>query len=240
MRHLAGRAFLDWDLAHAVAEPPVDRRRGQRDVERHAVVIRGQRLEVGADLVGNIAGSRRPIRADDDHVDLAMLHQVAAGIVGDHGMRHAVAAEFIGRQGRALVAGPRLVDPDMDRDAGVVRDIDRGQRRTPVDGGKPARIAVGQDVDRMTGRFSRRDRADQRQAVLADGAAERHVLVADQRRLGIGGLRARPGLQPRQPAAHARQRPVQVHGGGRVAPRSASAASNPASDGSVRIASATP
>ena len=55
--------------------------------------------------------------------------------------------ELPGRQAGALVARPRLVDPDMDRDAGIVRLVDRRQRGAPVDGGEPAGVAMGERVD---------------------------------------------------------------------------------------------
>ena len=60
---------------------------GQRDPERHVVVVRRQRLQVGADLVGDVAGARDAVGADDHQIDLAVLHQMPAGIVGDHGVR---------------------------------------------------------------------------------------------------------------------------------------------------------
>ena len=43
--------------------------------------MRGERLQVGADLVGDIAVGRDAIGADDDEIDLALLHEVAAGVV---------------------------------------------------------------------------------------------------------------------------------------------------------------
>ena len=46
-----------------------------------------------------------------------------------------------------LVARPGLVDPDVDRQSGVVSHIDRRQRRAPVDRREPAGIAVSQYID---------------------------------------------------------------------------------------------
>ena len=48
-------AFLDGDLADAVGDSPVDGGGWHGDVERHAIVLGGKRLEVGADLVGGVA-----------------------------------------------------------------------------------------------------------------------------------------------------------------------------------------
>ena len=48
------------------------------------------RLGVGTDLVGDLAGvAKRAVTADDDEVDLAPLHQVPGGIVGDDVVRDA-------------------------------------------------------------------------------------------------------------------------------------------------------
>jgi hypothetical protein len=64
-------------------------RRG--DVERHAGCrARRQRLEVGADLVGDVAVGGDAVGADDDRVDVAARQQQAGGVVGDDGVRHAV------------------------------------------------------------------------------------------------------------------------------------------------------
>ncbi len=82
MGDLAAVAFLDRDFADAVGHRPVDGGRRQRHVERHAVVMGGQRLEVGADLVADIALPGGAVGAGDDHVDQPVLHQMAAGIVG--------------------------------------------------------------------------------------------------------------------------------------------------------------
>ena len=83
------------------------------------------------------------VGADDDQIDHAVLHQVAAGIVGDHGVRHAVLAELPGGERSALVARPRLVDPDVDGDALVVRGIDRRGGGAAVDGRRASRRCNG-------------------------------------------------------------------------------------------------
>jgi hypothetical protein len=57
---------------------------GQGHVERNPVVPRRQGLEVGADLVGHVAGVGGAVGAHDHHIHQAVLHQVAAGVVGDH------------------------------------------------------------------------------------------------------------------------------------------------------------
>ena len=112
-----GAALLDGDFLQAVADGPVDGRARQRDVKRHAVVARGERLEVGADLVADIALRRGAVGADDAEIDQAVLHEMAARVVDDDGVRHAVLVEFPRGERRALVARPRFVDPDVDRQA---------------------------------------------------------------------------------------------------------------------------
>src|SRR5216683_7945427 len=61
---LARVARFDRDR-RAVLDLPVDRRRRQRDIERYAIVVRCQRLQIGADLVGDIAARGRAVGAGD-------------------------------------------------------------------------------------------------------------------------------------------------------------------------------
>ena len=60
MRDLACVTPLDRDR-RAALDLPVDRRRGQRYVERDIVVTGGQRLQIGADLVCDVAARRRAV-----------------------------------------------------------------------------------------------------------------------------------------------------------------------------------
>jgi len=57
---LAFVAALDRDR-RAALDLPVDRRRRQRDVKRDVVVARRQRLQIGADLVRDVAARRRAV-----------------------------------------------------------------------------------------------------------------------------------------------------------------------------------
>jgi len=54
---------------------------GQCNIERHAVILRGKRLQIGTDLVADIAIGCHPVGSDKDEVDHAMLHEMAAGVV---------------------------------------------------------------------------------------------------------------------------------------------------------------
>ena len=181
MGDLARVALLDGRVVDTVGELPVDRRRGERDVERDVVVPRGESLQVGADLVGHVAGAGDPVASGDDDVDEAVLHEVTAGVVDDHGVGDTVLTQLPGGEACALVPGPGLVDPDVHGDAGVMGGVDGCRRRAVVDEREPSRVAVGQHVDRGPGSLV--DRLEQGQTVLADASAPLGVVVGD--RLGF-------------------------------------------------------
>ena len=117
-------------------------------------------------FVGGAAACGDAVGPDDREVDLPALHQMAAGVVDDHRIGHAVLAEFERGQRRALVARPRLVDEHAQRNAAVVRHVDRRRRRAPIDGGEPTGVAMGEDVDPPTKLAM--ERLDQRQTGFAD------------------------------------------------------------------------
>ena len=164
--------------------------------------MRRQRLEVCADLVGDIAGRGSAVAADDAEIDFAVAHQMAAGIVGDDGMRHPVLRQFPGGEARPLVARPGLVDPDMQRNPVLMRAIDRRQRGAPIDRRQPAGVAMRQDLHRPAGGLGAVCRGDQLPAVLADGAVDRDILLGDLagafERHGEAPFRRRLGQHPAQ------------------------------------------
>src|SRR5439155_14396622 len=131
------------------------------------------------DLVRNVAPRRRPVGPGDAEIDLAVLHQMAADIVDDDGVRHAVLAKLPGGQAGPLVARARLVNPDMDGDTVVMGAEHRGKRGAPIDGGEPAGIAMGQEIDRRGAVLAIPGGADERAAMRADRAIDRDVLLAD-------------------------------------------------------------
>ncbi len=147
----------------------------------------GERLEIGADLVADVALRGDAVGAGDHEIDQPVLHQMPAGVVGDHRMGNALLAELEGGERGALIARPGLVDPHMERHALLVGEIDRRRRRAPVDGGEPTRIAVGEHVDRRAQRLARRDLLDHREAVAADAEIDRDVLLTDFGGAGISG-----------------------------------------------------
>ena len=185
----------------------IDGRAGRRDVERDAVVGGGERLQVGADLVGDVPVGGDAVGADDHRIDLAVAHQEAGRVVGDEGAGNAVLVEFPGCQ-QALVARPGFGDPDMHRDAGVVRGIDGGERGAAVDRRQPAGIAVGHDMQRVAARDQLL--APQGEAVGADGGVLGDVFVGDGGGLGPSGGGAGFRRQRGERRLHARQRPVQI------------------------------
>jgi len=98
--------------------------------------------------------------------DVATLHQVPAGIVGQHGMRptpclpssHAVsAAPWL--RGRVSSTQTCRSMP------GIMRHVDRCQRSAPIDGGQPAGVAMRQDVDALRRVCLPQPVFDQRQAM---------------------------------------------------------------------------
>ena len=107
------RSLLDRNIA-ALIERPVDRAERQRHIEGHAVIAGGERLEVRADLIADIPCRRGSIAPDDDHIDLAPLHEMAAEIIGDHRVRHAVRGKLECRQRSALITWPGFVHPHVD------------------------------------------------------------------------------------------------------------------------------
>ena len=137
-----------------------------------------------------------------------------AGVVGDHGMGHAVLAELPGGQRRALVARPRLVDPDMDSDAALVRGVDRRGRGAPIDGGEPAGVAMGENLDRFARLFfARGDRLDELHPVPADRPVDGDVLLADRGRARIGRGDARGLGEPVDRGADLVEPPFEVDRG---------------------------
>ena len=173
--------------------------------------MRGQSLEVGADLVGGVPRARHPVRADDREVHLAVLHQVPAGIVADDGVRHAVLAQLPRGECRTLVARTGLVHPDVQVEPGIMSGVDRRQRGAPIDGREPAGVAMREDVEALAvlGGLMQ-----DRGAMLADGAVLRHILIGDGGGFDIGCGCAVRRARVAQPGQHAVQRPAQVDGGG--------------------------
>ncbi len=170
------------------------------------------------------------VAADDDDVDLAALHQVAAGVVGDQRMRNAGLAELPRRQARALVARARLIDPDVQRQARRVRLVDRRGGGAPVHRGEPAGIAVRQHAHRAG--LARGDGVQQRQAVATDRGVDGHVVLADRVGLVPCGGGTLGMWRAHHVPVHAFERPCQVD---RCRPRGAQALDGACERGVARV-----
>ena len=178
------------------------------------VVTGGEGFEVGADFVGDIAGAGDAVGAGDDEVDEAMLHEVAAGVVGDDRVGDVLMGELPGGEACALVAWAGFIDPDMDGDAGGVGGVDGGGGGAVVDESEPAGVAVGEDVDGLAGGFARGDVLDEGEAVLADGGAGGGVFVGDAVGFGEGDFGPGGGGEGEEEIELAFEGPGEIDGGG--------------------------
>ena len=174
--------------------------------------MRRQRLQIGADLVAHVAAPRHAVATHDDQVDLPVLHQVAAGVVGHHRVWHACLAQFPRRQAGALVARPGFVDPHVHGQAGGMGLVNGRRGGAPAHRGQPAGVAVRQHVDGA--RAPRRNGMQQGQAVAADGGIHLHVFFSQRVGQRPGCIAALFGGQREQVPLHPLHRPGQVHGRG--------------------------
>jgi hypothetical protein len=76
----------------------------------------------------------------------AVLHQVTASVVHDHGVGHPLFAEFKGGEAGALVAGPGLIHKHVNAEPGPVRLVDRREGHASIHRGQPTGIAVGEHI----------------------------------------------------------------------------------------------
>ena len=55
----------------------------------------GKRLEISADFVAHIAGSRRAVSSNYAQINETVLHEMASGIVGDHSMWNSLSRKLV-------------------------------------------------------------------------------------------------------------------------------------------------
>ncbi len=122
--------------------------------------------------------------------------------------------QFPRRQRRPLVARARLIDPDMDRQPGVVRHENRCEGGAPIDACQPARVAMSQHVQLRSGRFLRQHFAKNREAVTADRLVHGDILIAQFGRTGVSRFEPLGRRQLRHRGLHLVERPLQVDRGG--------------------------
>ncbi len=103
----------------------------------------------------------------------------------------------------------------MDRDAPFGRLVDGRQRRAPIDGGQPAGIAMGQDIEasRPGGAAFFPQVGEQGGAVAADRFAQVGILVGQARGFFIGGGGALAFRQRQQQTQHVVDAPAQIDRG---------------------------
>ncbi len=143
-------------------------------------------------------------------VDLAARHQVPGGHVGEQRVRHARLGQLPGRQPGALQVRPRLVDPDVDRAAGVVGGLDDPEGGPVLAAGERPGVAVGQDVDRPV-----RERRQQLEPEPGQPAVIGRRLEDDRVGLGAHRVGDRPAVIGQVAdllvaSHHALDRPAQV------------------------------
>ena len=134
-------AFLDRD---GVAIGRVEVNGGQRggDVEGQPVGTGRHGMAIGADLIGDIAVGRYPIRSDDDCVDASAAHLVGGHAVGYQGEGNSPLGQFPGGEPSALQQRTRLADHDLDAVA-LVGGLQHAEGRTEAGGGgERAGVAV--------------------------------------------------------------------------------------------------
>jgi len=86
---------------------------GAANVEGHALVMGGERLQITPDLVADVAAGGGAVGAEDDELDLPQLHQMARAIVHGQGMGHAMCVHLPGGEVGALIARAGFAHPDI-------------------------------------------------------------------------------------------------------------------------------
>src|SRR5690348_16854537 len=124
--HFTFIPLLDRD-GRSGAQSPIDRRKGDCDIEWNFVAMCEHGLGVGADFVGYFTGSsKRAVASDDDHIDFAALHQETGGIVSDDLVGNALLGEFPGSQRCTLGTWTSLVAIYMKPLAPRLGRVERG------------------------------------------------------------------------------------------------------------------
>ncbi len=136
-----------------------------------------------------------------------------AGIVRDDSVGDAMLAELPRGQAHALIPWPRLINPDMNRHAAVMRLVNRRQCRAPVDRCKPACVAMGEHIERILAGFFRGGVAQDFQAVIADGGIDCDVFLADFRGAPVRRFDALLAPAIAKMGPHNIECPAQIHRG---------------------------
>ena len=93
-----------------------------------------------------------------------------------------------------------------------MRLVDGRGRRAPVDRGEPARVAMGENVEPRPRPLARREFAQDRQPMIANGAVDGDILLGERVRGRERGGFPRGGRQGSQDRRHALDRPGEIDG----------------------------
>src|SRR5258706_10908595 len=107
-------------------------------------------------------------------------------------------------QRSALIARARFVNPDMNRNAGIMRLIYRRERSSPIDASEPASIAMGKHIQWAA--FECRRIRDYFLPVISDQAARLHIIIGQPACLCVGGGNTLGGGKPHKSLSHLLQR----------------------------------
>ena len=176
--------------------------------------MRCQGLEVGANFVADIAATRGAIGPNDHSIHLAVLHQVTTRIIHNHSMWNPLTRQLIGRERCPLITRTRLIHPNMDVQPCSMGLINRGQRRSPVNRGQPARIAVGEHLKGLVLLCTwslLSQRLQQIEAMRPNRLTHRHIFISNQRRLPPSRSRSLRFRQWLHHITNPLQSPTQVH-----------------------------
>ena len=216
--------------AHAVVERPVDARGGHAGVERHAVVARRERDQVGADLVAHVAARGRAVgcrRSTTSTCPRCITWPAAVSAISVCGTpaRPSSHAVRLAPWLRGRVSSTHTWT-GMPR---VVRLVDGRERRAPVAGREPARVAVREHVERAAPDRARASRHALEERAGRGRRSPRRRRISSARialRLGERGRAARSAPGAPRDRARARARAPT-----RGSPRSGASASSCARGG---------
>ncbi len=184
----------------------VERARRRGNIERNAVVSRGDSHTVRPDLVGHVAVRRNSVRADETEIHRAGGHERRCRAVDQHSHRNAGARELPRGEPASLQQRSSFVRKDFDALALLDRHIHCGERRADSARRQRAGVAVREHARAI---------GNQRGAVLANATAHGAVFIANARGLVAKSpheIGRRPTMRVRH-SHHSAERPGEIHRG---------------------------
>lgn len=144
-KDLVDLALLNGDIVTVVALE-IDSRDGGDGVEGDAVVLGDNSEGVGTDLVGEVSIGGNTISADEDALDLSLLHQVSSHVIANDSVRDALLLKFEGRKASSLKQRTSLINVDVNLLSLAMSRTNDSQSSTNSNGGERTSVAVRQDV----------------------------------------------------------------------------------------------